>query len=246
MVADPLQAVGPQCPMAWLTSPTVKSSQEFLALPKETQCFLQKVPSFEFSTCNIPLGVGVAEQLAPDSQVITFVAALMNPQSTGSITLSSANPSAPPKIDVGYVSHPYDRRVAIEALRTLVKYSKMPTFDTVTEKRLEGPASDSDEDIFEHVKKTVSPVFHYGGTCRMGRDGDSKAVVDTNFSVVGMKGLRVVDHSVAPLMVNNHTQSTAYLIVRSTPLVSFHGEILTTHLTQGETAAEKIIAEFGL
>jgi choline dehydrogenase-like flavoprotein len=210
---DPLQAVGPQCPMAWLSSPAVKSSPEFFALPKETQSFLEKVPSFEFITTNVPMGVGVHEKLAPNSQVITFIAALMNTQSSGSITLSSANPSEPPLIDVGYVSHPYDRRVAIESLRAIIEYSNMPTFATITERRIEGPEGDSDEDIFDHVKKSVSPVFHYGGTCRMGRVGDEKTVVDKNFKVVGVKGLRVADHSVAPLMVNNHTQSTAYLIV---------------------------------
>jgi choline dehydrogenase-like flavoprotein len=219
IVVDPLQVVGPQSPKAWLSSPAVKSSKEILALPKEIQSFLEKVPSFELIATNIPMGIGVYEKLTQGSQVITFLAAVMNPQSTGSITLSSANPSDPPKIDVGYVTHPYDRRVAIESLRTAIEYSKMPTFASITEKRIEGPVSDSDEDMFDHVKKSISPVFHYGGTCRMGKDGDEKTVVDKNFNVVGIKGLRVADHSVAPLMVNNHTQSTAYLIVSSTPFL---------------------------
>ena len=224
IAADPLQAVGAQCPMAWLSSPAVKSSQEFLALPKETQSFLEKVPSFELITTNVPIGVGVYEKLAPDSQVITFIAAVMNPQGTGSITLSSNNPSEPPKIDVGYVSHPYDRRVAIEALRTAVEYSKMPTFAAITEKRIEGPAIDNDEDMFEHVKKSMSPVFHYSGTCKMGRDGDEKTVVNKSFKVQGVKGLRVADNSVAPLMINNHTQSTAYLIVSLVPFLQLYFE----------------------
>lgn len=89
----------------------------------------------------------------------------------------------------------------------------MPTFAAITEKRIEGPVSDSDEDLFEHVKKSLGPVYHFGGTCRMGREGDEKTVVDTSFKVKGVKGLRVADLSVAPLMINNHTQSTAYLIV---------------------------------
>lgn len=216
IAADPLQAVGPQCPMAWLSSPAVKASKEYLALPKEAQSFLEKVPSFELIINNIPMAVGVHETLDPGSQVITFLAAVMNPQSTGSIALSSAKPSDPPRINVGYLSHPYDRRVAIEALRAAVEYSKMPAFAAVTKQRIEGPASDNDEEIFDHVKKSISPVFHYGGTCRMGRDGDEKTVVDKDFKVVGVKRLRVADHSVAPLMINNHTQSTAYLIVSST------------------------------
>ncbi|KAG0644978.1 alcohol dehydrogenase [Hyphodiscus hymeniophilus] len=225
MLNDPLQSVGVQLPMAWLSSSAAKTSKEFQDLSKEAQTHLQKVPSFEVIVANV-LPIVPDEPLPPNAQIITFVVAVMNAQSTGSVTLSSADPSEPPNIDVGYLSHPYDRRVAIEALRTVIAYSKVPTFAAVTDHSVEGPKSDSDEDIFDHVKKSLSPVFHYGGTCRMGRKGDEKTVVDTDFKVLGLKGLRVADHSIVPLMVNNHTQSTAYLI--------------------GETAAEKIIAEYGL
>lgn len=60
----------------------------------------------------------------------------------------------------------------------------------------------------------------------MGKKDDKGAVVDTDFRVRGVKNLMIVDLSVLPLLPNNHTQSTAYLV--------------------GETAAEKIIAEYGL
>lgn len=240
--------VGPQAPMAWLSSPTIKSSPEFFALTKDTQAFLQKVPSFEFITTSIPLGAGVHETLSPGDQVITFIAAVMNSQSTvGSITLASANPADSPLIDVRYVVHPYDRRVAIEALRAIIEYSTVPTFAAITEKRIEGPVSDSDEDLFDHVKKSLSPVYHFGGTCRMGREGDEKTVVDTGFKVKGVKGLRVADMSVAPLMMNNHTQSTAYLIVSLAYFYYLHLlEGYTNDCKQGETASEKIIAEYEL
>jgi hypothetical protein len=38
------------------------------------------------------------------------------------------------------------------------------------------------------------------------------AVVDNEFKLKGVKGLKVVDHAVVPLMANNNTQSTCYLI----------------------------------
>ncbi|XMA11131.1 hypothetical protein WAI453_003922 [Rhynchosporium graminicola] len=68
--------------------------------------------------------------------------------------------------------------------------------------------------------------WHMCSTTRMGKKGDEGAVVDTDFRVRGVQNLRVADLSVLPLLPNNHTQSTAYLV--------------------GETAAEKIIAEYGL
>jgi choline dehydrogenase-like flavoprotein len=38
------------------------------------------------------------------------------------------------------------------------------------------------------------------------------AVVDSTFKVFGLEGLRVVDLSVCPFVVNAHTQSTAYVM----------------------------------
>lgn len=137
----------------------------------------------------------------------------MNAQSTGSVTLASSDPIAQPVIDLNYLSDPYDRRVAIEAIRDAVAFTRMPAFATVTEKVLDMPEGDSDDKIWTYAKSRVGPVFHFAGTCKMGGKEDRMAVVDNAFRVRGVKGLRVVDHSIAPLMVNNHTQSTCYLIV---------------------------------
>ncbi|TVY90074.1 Dehydrogenase [Lachnellula willkommii] len=60
----------------------------------------------------------------------------------------------------------------------------------------------------------------------MGKKGDERACVDTDFKLSGVENLRVVDLSVIPLLPNNHAQSTAYLV--------------------GQTAAEKMVAEYGL
>ena len=137
----------------------------------------------------------------------------MNPQSTGRVSLASTKLSDLPRIDVGFLSHTYNRRVAIESLRAAIKFSNMPTFASITEKRVDGPTSNSYKDLLAHVRQPVTFVYHYGGSCRMGQAEDERTIVDKNFKVVGLNCLRVADHSVAPLMVNNHTQSTAYLIV---------------------------------
>lgn len=222
---DPLRETGSQCPMAWVSSPEVKTSNEFTALGANTTTHLEKVPSFELLALEVPMEQGLPP-LGPDDRVITFGAAVMNPQSMGTVTLTSSDPTKPYLIDPKYLTHPYDRRVAIEALRSVIKLSKVPTFAAVTEKVLSGPEVDSDDKILEHCKKSLSPVWHFAGTCKMGGEDDEMAVVDKNFRVRGVKRLRVVDLSVTAVLPNNHTQSTAYLI--------------------GETAAEKMIEEYGL
>jgi choline dehydrogenase-like flavoprotein len=155
-VINPSLRVGPQSVMAWLPSESVYVSSEFAALDEKTKAHLLKVPSFELMTSALPTSVMHLGYTA-DTPVINFLAALMNPQSSGSIRLTSADPSVPALIDPAYMSHPYNRRVAIEALRKAMEFSRAPTFAALTKKVIKGPASDSDDDIWEYWQKTLVP-----------------------------------------------------------------------------------------
>lgn len=83
----------------------------------------------------------------------------MNPQSYGEVTLKSPDPSDPPIIDPRLLSHPYDRRVAIEALRQLMELLEAPVFAKRTVKMIGCPQSKSDEDIW--VCNHSSEDAHY-------------------------------------------------------------------------------------
>jgi hypothetical protein len=69
----------------------------------------------------------------------------MHVQSLGSVTLKSADPNDPPIIDLNVLDHPYDRRVLIEALRESYRFLQSGIFPV--DKILDGPKSDSDEDL---------------------------------------------------------------------------------------------------
>ena len=73
----------------------------------------------------------------------TFVIAFMNPLSTGSITLRSANPSDPPVVDPKMFSHPFDRRAAIETMREAFRF-----LDTLKLEYIIAPKDRSDETIW--------------------------------------------------------------------------------------------------
>ena len=68
----------------------------------------------------------------------------MHSESAGKISLRSADPNDMPLIDLNYLSHPYDQRVMIEAVRETVKFiqSSFPGDGLEI-----GPISDSDDDI---------------------------------------------------------------------------------------------------
>jgi 5-(hydroxymethyl)furfural/furfural oxidase len=59
----------------------------------------------------------------------------------------------------------------------------------------------NDDDALEaFVKKAAIGVWHASCSCRMGRDDDPMAVVDTQGRVRGVQGLRVVDASIFPVV----------------------------------------------
>jgi choline dehydrogenase-like flavoprotein len=148
----------------------------------------------------------------------------MNPQSRGTVTLASPDPSSSPLINPNFLTHPFDRRLIIDGIRETMRIQRAPVFAHRTLKTL-GPASDSDEDIWQHVKSNLRSSWHMSCTAAMGRH-EGEAVVDSRFRVFGVEGLRVVDLSVCPFVVNAHTQSAAYVM--------------------GEIGAEVLAGEYGL
>ena len=57
-----------------------------------------------------------------------------------------------------------------------------------------------DEALEAFVRKATIGVWHASCSCRMGRDDDPMAVVDTQGRVKGVQGLRVVDASIFPVV----------------------------------------------
>ncbi|KAF7593209.1 hypothetical protein BBP40_011839 [Aspergillus hancockii] len=222
----PWSVFGCQCIAGWLKSDSVINSPEFKQLPQAEREFLtgEKVPHYELAS-HFPLHM-LVPGLSEDFSYICLVALLMNPQSRGEVTLQSADPKVPLLFNPRFLSHPYDRRVAIESYRHLLKLSEYPSFAKDTVGDLLRPQGDSDEAILEFWKQFVSSTWHMTGTARMGRSDDTDAVVDSSFQVQGVEGLRVADMSVVPVLTNSHTQVTAYLV--------------------GVTCAETLLQEYSL
>ena len=69
-----------------------------------------------------------------------------------------------------------------------------------------------EELLEEHVRRTVTGVWHPTGTCRMGRDDDPEAVTDPAGRVRGVAGLRVADNSIIPEIPRANTTLPAIMI----------------------------------
>lgn len=68
----------------------------------------------------------------------------------------------------------------------------------------------ADSDIDDFIRSYAETVYHPIGTCRMGSDDD--AVVDPKLRVKGVEGLRVVDASVMPSLINGNTNAPTIMI----------------------------------
>jgi choline dehydrogenase len=163
-------------------------------------------PDLEYIFAPVPfLEHGLAD---PPGHGITIGVVLLQPESTGTVTAVSADPTVPPAIDAGYLTagRDLDRMVAgVEQCRRLFETS--PLREHVTEKMR--PTLDQ-TDLAEYVRATAETLYHPTGTCRMGVDDD--AVVDEQLRVRGIEGLRVVDASVIPQIIRGHTHAPTVMI----------------------------------
>lgn len=97
-----------------------------------------------------PQHTGTPTISAPE-QYLAVAVAFMGFQGTGEVKLRSANPEDPPLIDPKFLSHPYDRRVAIEAVRDALQFLDMPYLAKDQIRLATGPKGRSDEEILVRV-----------------------------------------------------------------------------------------------
>jgi len=150
-------------------------------------------------------------EFGPLDAGITLVPVVSQPQSYGSVWLRSSNPADPPLIDINYLSSQADVEVlkrGIELGRELMGSNRMAEFrgDEV----VPGPGRTSPTELEQYVRSTAVTVWHPCGTCRMGHDDLS--VVDPQLRVHGIQGLRVIDCSIMPRIVNANLQATVIMI----------------------------------
>ena len=158
----------------------------------------------------IPFGLPWAA-VAGRIRGLVMTALVCRPESRGRLTLRSADAMDPPIIDPGYMTHPADMAVQIEALRAARQIAAtMPLKADILQERSPGPACIDDASLERHVRMTGDCLWHPVGTCRMGPGAD--AVVDAQLRVHGVRALRVVDASVMPQTTSANTNAPTIMI----------------------------------
>ena len=125
---------------------------------------------------------------------------LLQPESRGSVTLASNDPSAKPVIRHNYYAAERDMQVQMEGMRLLLEIMRQPAMKPYSTP-FTVPADETDDALREHIARHTTTLYHPVGTCAMG------GVVDAELRVKGVEALRVVDASVMPMVPRGNTNA---------------------------------------
>jgi choline dehydrogenase len=167
---------------------------------------LHKFPAFTASVCNL------------------------NPTSRGTVHIKTNKFEDAPAIAPNYLSTTEDRKVAADSLRVtrrIVSQSALAQFQPQEYKP--GVQFETDEDLAKLAGDIATTIFHPVGTAKMGQANDPMAVVDSHLRVCDgrgglVKGLRVVDASVMPLITSGNTNSPTLMMAEKAARWIVHGD----------------------
>jgi choline dehydrogenase-like flavoprotein len=135
---------------------------------------------------------------------------LLRPKSRGTVTLQSAEPSAPPRIDPNFFGDLDDLEGMVRVFRLTRRILEAPALASVRKEDLLTRGVETDAEIREVLRNRCDTLYHPVGTCKMGTD--DSAVVDSELRVRGLKGLRVVDASIMPTLIGGNTNAPTVMI----------------------------------
>ena len=171
----------------------------------------QKYPNIEYHVQ--PLSLDAFGEPLHSFNAFTASVCNLNPTSRGTVHIKSPRFEDAPAIAPNYLSTPEDRQVAADSLRVtrkIVSQSALAKYQP--EEFKPGVQFQTDEDLARLAGDIATTIFHPVGTTKMGRDDDPMAVVDSHLRVRGIRGLRVVDAGVMPLITSGNTNSPTLMI----------------------------------
>lgn len=144
-------------------------------------------------------GVEAGTDTTPSGNGCTLNIGLMRPKSRGRLTLRSTDPDAPPIVDPRYITEQYDVDCLTEGVRIgqeIMQNRMLRGYVRAIHRPRAELKTQAEREAF--VRETVQTAVHPCGACKMGTD--PMAVVDPQFRVHGLDGLRVIDSSTMPFV----------------------------------------------
>ncbi|KAL5524154.1 hypothetical protein ACEPAG_8327 [Sanghuangporus baumii] len=146
----------------------------------------------------------------------TILIAVVSPTSRGKISLSSSNPFDSPVISPDLLGSEFDIFTMREGIKAARHFVSAPAWDGwILEEHGAFSQAHTDEEIEQYSRNTATTIFHASGTVAMGKTGTIGAgsgALNSDLTVKGTIGLRVVDASAFPFIVAAHTQAATYIL----------------------------------
>jgi choline dehydrogenase len=151
----------------------------------------------------------------------------LRPRSRGYVRARSSDPFVSPEIQPNYLADPEDRRVVIDAVRTLRRVFEAPPLSAFCMKEeLPGAHVQSDASILDFARAEGLTAYHLSGTCRMGPASAAGSVVDDELRVHGIDALRIADASIMPNVPSANTSAAVFMIAeKAADMILAHSSI---------------------
>lgn len=150
-------------------------------------------------------------QSIPKTNGFTILAILLHPESKGTVTVKSKDPNDHPILQPNFLRSDKDRKTLLSGLKKAMEVADAKAFRKYSPEGLHHPLrGSSDEQLMEHIRKSLETLYHPVGTCKMGND--EQAVVNDRLEVHGISGLRVIDASIMPTIVSGNTNAASIMI----------------------------------
>ena len=158
----------------------------------------------------------VALDASPTGAGFMLLVSILQPQSRGRVSIPSADPSANPRIELAHLREASDVARFVEAIQMARRLGRQPPLAALaTGPELSpgpGVALEDAVALETFARASVTTFHHPAGTCRMGRNPSSGAVVDARGRVHGLEGLLVADASIMPRIASAPTNLTTVMI----------------------------------
>ncbi|XP_012217935.1 glucose dehydrogenase [FAD, quinone]-like isoform X2 [Linepithema humile] len=147
----------------------------------------------------------------PDRRKIVARPTVVYTESRGDIKLRSNNPLDLPLIYPNYFTNEKDMFILLEGIKKiskLVDTSAMKKWDLRLEQTRSPLCNNyhfgTDAFWMCQIRAETGPENHQSGTCKMGPNTDSTAVVDSELRIHGISNIRVADASIFPIVPNSN------------------------------------------
>lgn len=182
-------------------------------VPVEAMAFFRSDPTLTQPDIKLQFGAiafDPVKRKPHDHAGVVVFANVAKPKSRGEIRLKSRNPEDKPVIDHRLLGADEDVTALIRGMKKVDEIFNAPALAAHLRGRIFPEQAPTNDAQWERMIRTSAGIgYHPVGTCAMGGTG---SVVDSELRVRGIRGLRVADASVMPIMPAANTNAPSIMI----------------------------------